>query len=1201
MGASCGKKSAGCVTEFRPCDVLHPADDLGSSALFRMQSLNFQPPRTPGNGRWLRHFWALALLAVFRPSDAAESKRRFSIPAGSADTTLQIFLSQADIELVYTMEKVEGVRTNPVQGEYTSREVLSRMVSNTDLTVVEDARTGALMIDRSNAAQTPSPPPPESNPQENKARSAGHRNISDQPMNTDTIKRRNPLAVIVGWLTIALAPAHTVSAVESNPGSQSQAALGTITGVVTNVATGRTLEGARVTIAGTGREVLTDNRGAYHLANVPPGSLTLSVSYTGLDTRTVPVSVAAGVSANYDIELTAEIYKMSQFVVSGEREGNALAITMQRNSTGVRSIASADAFGSLDGNPADLLVRLPGVSGTTQDGDFRFVQIRGMSQQLSTITRDGNRMASGNQSGSREFQFLAVSSESIERFEVVKSPTPDMDADSIGGAVNMVTKSAFDRKPAGRRIDFSAGGVWRALDSRDNVPRRNYTIGYSEVFGDKIGVTLNYSHRKHFSPLNGTFGAFENKVADPAYRYSFTVHEFRISRDRWGGDIKLDYKLSDNTRFYLTSQLSKHVEYYNIVQNVYTTNQAIATRDAAGNLTGTGGIVPGYTTMVTDWRPVAATNVQTTGSSSDNHRRTIHSQIGAVHKFKNLDIDYDIYKSNGQNISPGWGRFGATARNVGLRFDAEDQPFHLPKITQTAGPDITNINSYTENSYLHVEAGGKDAYLGGAFNLKKHFETDAPSWIKVGFRERQQERVLWNYGKNATYVGPDGVMGVNPATGINDDNLAQFVMPNARPFGSDIIDRYPAMPTIAPTGKYAPDWGLHKTDFNAGTLWNDQPGLFRESIAANIITRLTNDQYFEEKIRSGYVMGNVDIGRFSALGGVRVEETRTMGEGALQYISPEERARRAAWVGPVTDAETIRRTTAEYSGRREASGEYRDVFPGVHFKYEPMRGLIARASYASNIGRPNIGQLIPRTTVNDENQTISASNPGLKPQFAQNFDLSLEYYFEPVGQLTAGLFRKEMKQFIYTQGGIIVGSGADNGFDGQYTGYSLSTQQNGGFATVEGFELAYQQQFTFLPGWLSGLGVHANYTKLESKGNYGSAVVRSSSEVEGFVPESGSFGISYIKDRITTRLQMTYAGRFLRVYSTSQARLDYARPQTLFNIKTVYRVSKQFDVYLDVNNMFNEADRDWEYYGGRPRYLSKIGSPQFVFGVTGRL
>jgi len=147
---------------------------------------------------------------------------------------------------------------------------------------------------------------------------------------------------------------------------------------------------------------------------------------------------------------------------------------------------------------------------------------------------------------------------------------------------------------------------------------------------------------------------------------------------------------------------------------------------------------------------------------------------------------------------------------------------------------------------------------------------------------------------------------------------------------------------------------------------------------------------------------------------VRLERTETNGEGAVIRITPAERARRAAWVGAVTSDELRRRTIAEYSARRTASGAYPETFPGLHLKYEVMRGLITRASYATNIGRPAIGPLIPRTTVNYDNRSLSPSNPSLRPQYADNYDVGLEYYFKPVGLLSAGAFHKEIKNFIYT-------------------------------------------------------------------------------------------------------------------------------------------------------------------------------------------
>jgi TonB-dependent receptor len=251
-------------------------------------------------------------------------------------------------------------------------------------------------------------------------------------------------------------------------------------------------------------------------------------------------------------------------------------------------------------------------------------------------------------------------------------------------------------------------------------------------------------------------------------------------------------------------------------------------------------------------------------------------------------------------------------------------------------------------------------------------------------------------------------------------------------------------------------------------VFRSNPELFARNVAADLQAELQGRLKFKENINAAYVMGNIDLGKLSILGGFRVEATEVWGEGASSGISPEEAARRAAFVGPLTEAEIIRRTIAQYGDRISREGDDRGVFPSLHFKYQVTPGLITRLSYASNIGRPNIGQLVPSTTVSFDNRTVTSSNPNLGPQTADNFDLSVEYYFEPAGLLSAGVFLKELKDFIFTQGGAAIGSGADNGFGGLYEGYQLTTQYNGGSAKIKGFELSYTQQFTFLPvtpGW----------------------------------------------------------------------------------------------------------------------------------------
>jgi outer membrane receptor protein involved in Fe transport len=189
--------------------------------------------------------------------------------------------------------------------------------------------------------------------------------------------------------------------------------------------------------------------------------------------------------------------------------------------------------------------------------EIRYITIRGVDERMTSVTVDGNKMANGASAGtSREFQWELIGSDTIDRVEVTKSPTPDMDADSIAGAVNLVSKSALDRP--GRHMRGTFGGISRLLDDRDEL-HRNWTVGYSEVFGGKLGVTVNYGHRQSLLPLDVTTMNVERQVKEAQYIYSYSFSNFRIKRTRWGGGAKIDYKFSDNTRFYFSGQKNLHM------------------------------------------------------------------------------------------------------------------------------------------------------------------------------------------------------------------------------------------------------------------------------------------------------------------------------------------------------------------------------------------------------------------------------------------------------------------------------------------------------------------------------------------------------------------------------------------------------------------------------------------------------------------
>jgi TonB-dependent receptor len=807
---------------------------------------------------------------------------------------------------------------------------------------------------------------------------------------------------------------------------------------------------------------------------------------------------------------------------------------------------------------------------------------------------DGNRLANGASAGAnRDFQFQTVNSETVERLEVVKSPTPDMDGDSIGGAVNMVSKSAFDTSGE-RRIRVLFGVTSRWTDDRPRKFPPQFAFSYSEVFSGRLAVAINYNYRRIYTLSDYTSQSYEQLpagITTPAYRYSVGLTDYREETTRSGGGIRFDYKVNENLRFYVNGTQNQIIEHEYDSYITWSTNQGVAARDANGNLTGPNGIVPGYTENFTAVRAVPNSLATVRSTSPYKDGMANYLGFGGVHRYDHLDVDYNLYLSKAKTNYAAQKQLSFIDRGVGFTIERSSDEY-FPVVRQTEGPDWTQLSSYQENIYSRSGTAGWDGFEGGSVNVRKEFATPVPTYIKIGARQRNQTRRLEASPWSGAYVGPDGVMGTNPATGRNDDNLAQFGIASPREMTSH-SSYYPRVPNPE-----HPARGNQVFD----TLFFESPQYFSRNLAADLQNKLTGNQTFEEKITAYYIMGNVDLGKLSILAGLRVETTKVDAEGALQEITPEERARRAAFVGPLNDAEIIRRTTAEFGSRQTRSGENRFVLPGVHFKYSPTRNIVTRLSYATNIGRPSIGQLIPRTNVNYDAQTVSTSNPSLKPQTADNFDLSAEYYFEPAGMFSVGVFLKELKSFIYTAGGATVPTGADNGFGGEYAGYVLTTQYNGGSAKIKGIEFNYTQQFTFLPGIWKGLGAYANYTRLNAEGNYGSGSaisLQTTPKIAGFNPTTGNVGLSYIRNKITLRAQATYRGRYLATYNVNESRLVYFKERLRLDLKSAYQLSRRLEFYLDVSNILPDLGGDNQDTGGR---ASSYGwhSPLWSFGVNTR-
>ena len=261
----------------------------------------------------------------------------------------------------------------------------------------------------------------------------------------------------------------------------------------------------------------------------------------------------------------------------------------------------------------------------------------------------------------------------------------------------------------------------------------------------------------------------------------------------------------------------------------------------------------------------------------------------------------------------------------------------------------------------------------------------------------------------------------------------------------------------------------------------------------------------------------------------------------------------------------------------------------------------ARLSWSTSFGRPALNNALPNENVSEANQTLTVNNPGLLPQRAATWDATLEYYFEPVGTLSVGWFHKTIADYIVS--GVATGTiagGNDNGFNGEYPGFTRLTTSNAGTAFVQGWEFSYQQQFTFLPGWLKGFGASANFTVIRTHGNFGGTAGLSTDQVAGFIPRTGNASLSWRYKKFSARALYNYTGDYITTYTAATLGRNLYR----FSAETVtagvsYQVRPSLQLTLDVANLFNEPQA---FYRGVRSQLQNtiINGTTITAGINGR-
>jgi TonB-dependent receptor len=964
------------------------------------------------------------------------------------------------------------------------------------------------------------------------------------------------------------------------------AETGVISGTVSNTATGNLLPGARVELIGLGRSALVDDTGRYVLTDVPAGTHEIVATYIGLDPIRAKVVVTSGTRAERSFELTTGIYKLEAFKVTGDREGDAAALTSQRNAENLKNVVAMDSFGNLPNmSVGEVVMRLPGMAGSPTDEGLNYgFNTRGTGASQNTVTVDGQLMPSLGTN--RAFELQSITGTMFEALELTKGHRPDQNADSLGGTLNLKTRSPLTMREK-RRTTYSATMRW-APPATDQIPLREQhrahpllTVAHQELF-DVFGGTRNLAlsanafYSENVIGFTWTTFDYQNTLNPNAYMFNFLQRDNFNNRKQWSLNLRADYRWSPTTRYWVTLLGNTNIERFRRRMAVSATS---GSNSSAPNINAA--LSNDHYTVV---NPAAANTLDISIDGPRNYYvRTRRIDFGAEHEYKHWQIDY----------TGGWGythlnsgdgtagsltmRLGSvsptgvwTAGGAGWIIDRTGSDL-LPSFRQNGGPDFINGNNYRPTGNLGNSNTQNDQRLTQfRFNARYQAPFAMPTYLKTGYSYRSQVLDVWAKDQHRWTYTATGPLPTNP-------NVANYYSQQ--------------------TGTFFPRW--YSNDFMDKRRPKD-PSLWTEDLYYYESQKYSGTKGLQEVAQAAYIMAQGKLGtegilgRTGYLGGVRLEDTTVDSWGWIQA--------RVASTTALRNSDPAAAAKQDFASTfRLLHGDYRKAFPSIHTWHDITNNLKIRGSYSTSFGRADLSHNMPAESYDVNNQRVTVSNPGLLPQQAKTWDFSLEYYFEPVGSLSVGWFHKSIRDFIVSNQEIrTIPSGSDNGYNGEYAGWTEYSSLNAGNAISEGWEFAYRQQFTFLPGLLKGLSASFNYTWIDGHGPLnGASGYLTKKDIAGFIPYVANASLSWRYRNFSTRILYNFTGEYITSFNVNPALRQYRESFKTVNVGVAYQLRPSLAFTFDVSNLLNEPQVLYRGYKGRTNQIT-YNFVTVTAGINGR-
>ena len=894
---------------------------------------------------------------------------------------------------------------------------------------------------------------------------------------------------------------------------------GEIAGVVTQASSQSYLPGATVALVELGRSESTDSGGAFRFTDVPAGAYTLQVVFVGYETKSESVRVAASGTTTVAIKLGDEIVRLQQFVVEGFAEGRARALQQKRTQTNISDIISADAIGNLpDRNVAEAVSRLPGVNLSLDQGEGRYVSIRGVEPNLNQVLLDDATMAApGGTRLGRATPLDTLGASQIAQIEVVKSATPDLDANSLGGTLKIKSASPFDRK--GSFLSGAANGLYNETSEKTNLDAQ---VSYSTQFGPgkRWGILAGANYEKRFFENHWVQASWNSRVINNETRWlpnDFQVKPENGSIRRYGANFNLEFRPDETLRLFVRPNYSFASQF----ENRFETNISIDN-------------TPARVTFATP----------TSGTFAGAGARTERRELRRQYEQDLLTISAGLRKAIGPfTIEPLITHSAAKENRVydksrefrnatgatgPVQFDFSTFDFVRWDVDPAIDAPATYPLRRTRDDWGIVDEKTSTAKLDVRWDSNRLL--GRPGWLKTGVKYLQRARLTDLESRR-----------VEPVTSWRLD--------------SSMVR--PAVPTY--DGRFHSGFLLNWEGIDRFIAAN--PALVRPIVLEEAQNSIEDDYDIDEYIYAAYAMGSIKLNQLTLLAGVRWEKT----DATIRAV--EARQAGTVLLGRFPTSGTV---------------SYDKFFPNLQAVYRFSDQLLLRSAITQTIGRPAYEDSRPLSNFRFDflgaaalnpafpyTGTLSIGNPQLGPYQATNYDISLEWYRQGSSTVTLAAFRKEVDDPIYTYSEVR----RDTTHSGvALQTLSLSGRRNADRGTINGLELTVYLPFKFLPAPFNGLGLDGNATRITSDVK---VPTRVGEDLPFFRQPSKIYNLTlfYEKARFSGRVAWSYADEQLYSIGATAYNDQYRRSRGQYDFLFRYRINSHYSITGSIRNITREPEQ----------------------------